>query len=77
MRSEDAWPLSVASVLFCTLAVWPRMAAKIFSYSHQSDALVNAFQITGCSGLGLLIFYDGLVLLPWRWMAYCLRTLLP
>jgi hypothetical protein len=67
----------VASVLFCTLAVWPRMAAKMFSYTHQSEAPVNAFQITGCSGLGLLIFNDGLLLLPWRWMAYYLRTLLP
>ena len=77
MRSEDAWPLCIASVLFCTLAVWPRMAAKMFSHTQQSEALVNAFQVTGCSGLGILIFYDGLVLLPWRWMADYVSNLLP
>jgi hypothetical protein len=76
VRGEDAWPLCIASVLFCTLAVWPRMAAKMFSFSHQSEALVNAFQITGCSGLGILIFFDGLVLLPWRWMTYYISNLL-
>ena len=58
MRSEDAWPLCFASVLSCTLAVWPRMAAKTFSYTHQSEALVNAFQVTACSGPGILIFND-------------------
>jgi hypothetical protein len=40
------------------------MAAKMFSYSHQSEALVNALQMTGCSGLGILIFHDGLIFLP-------------